>query len=259
MRMVQAWGMTETSPLAALARAPAGAEGDEHWAHRADGRAGRCRGSTCGSSTRTARRSPWDGEATGEIEVRGPWVPPTTSRTRPAPRSSTRLAADRRYRAVDEHGYMQITDRQGRDQVRRRVDLLGRARERADGAPGRDRGRGDREPRRTLGGAAAVLRGPARGREPTRRTCASSCAARVAKWWLPDEFAFVEEIPKTSVGKFDKKVLCAAPLGRGALGTRRPAEPAREVKKPAGQPCRLRPAAIRAALRRRQRSPTISH
>jgi fatty-acyl-CoA synthase len=30
---------------------------------------------------------------------------------------------------------------------------------------------------------------------------------RVAKWWLPDEFAFLEEIPKTSVGKFDKKVL----------------------------------------------------
>ena len=32
---------------------------------------------------------------------------------------------------------------------------------------------------------------------------------RVAKWWLPDEFAFVSEIPKTSVGKFDKKVLRA--------------------------------------------------
>ena len=32
---------------------------------------------------------------------------------------------------------------------------------------------------------------------------------RVAKWWLPDEFAFVTEVPKTSVGKFDKKVLRA--------------------------------------------------
>ena len=40
-------------------------------------------------------------------------------------------------------------------------------------------------------------RGPARA--PSR--------ARRASWWLPDEFAFVEEIPKTSVGKFDKKVL----------------------------------------------------
>ena len=31
--------------------------------------------------------------------------------------------------------------------------------------------------------------------------------SRVAKWWLPDEFAFIDEVPKTSVGKFDKKVL----------------------------------------------------
>ena len=38
---------------------------------------------------------------------------------------------------------------------------------------------------------------------------------RVAKWWLPDEFAFIAEIPKTSVGKFDKKVL----RGRLAEGT----------------------------------------
>jgi fatty-acyl-CoA synthase len=39
---------------------------------------------------------------------------------------------------------------------------------------------------------------------------------RVAKWWLPDEFAFVAEIPKTSVGKFDKKVLRAR-LAEGSL------------------------------------------
>ena len=32
-------------------------------------------------------------------------------------------------------------------------------------------------------------------------------ASRVAKWWMPDEFAFIDEVPKTSVGKFDKKVL----------------------------------------------------
>jgi fatty-acyl-CoA synthase len=32
---------------------------------------------------------------------------------------------------------------------------------------------------------------------------------RVAKWWIPERWAFVEAIPKTSVGKFDKKVLRA--------------------------------------------------
>ena len=34
-------------------------------------------------------------------------------------------------------------------------------------------------------------------------------AGRVAKWWLPERWAFIEEVPKTSVGKFDKKVLRA--------------------------------------------------
>jgi fatty-acyl-CoA synthase len=40
--------------------------------------------------------------------------------------------------------------------------------------------------------------------------------SRVAKWWLPDRVAFIEEVPKTSVGKFDKKVL-RAELADGAL------------------------------------------
>ena len=34
-------------------------------------------------------------------------------------------------------------------------------------------------------------------------------ADRVAKWWLPDRVEFIDEVPKTSVGKFDKKVLRA--------------------------------------------------
>ncbi len=40
--------------------------------------------------------------------------------------------------------------------------------------------------------------------------------SRVAKWWLPDRVAFIDEVPKTSVGKFDKKVL-RAQLADGAL------------------------------------------
>ncbi len=44
---------------------------------------------------------------------------------------------------------------------------------------------------------------------------------RVAKWWLPDEFAFIAEVPKTSVGKFDKKVLRARLREGDAGGVRR--------------------------------------
>jgi fatty-acyl-CoA synthase len=46
---------------------------------------------------------------------------------------------------------------------------------------------------------------------------------RVAKWWIPDEFAFIDEVPKTSVGKFDKKVLRKR-LEDGSLEPVAPAE-----------------------------------
>ena len=51
------------------------------------------------------------------------------------------------------------------------------------------------------------------GAQPTPRSCVEHLSGRVAKWWLPDEFAFIEEVPKTSVGKFDKKVLRAKLAG----------------------------------------------
>jgi fatty-acyl-CoA synthase len=50
----------------------------------------------------------------------------------------------------------------------------------------------------------------------------------VAKWWLPDEYAFVEAVPKTSVGKFDKKVL-RSQLAEGGLETA-PAQAAQPAK-----------------------------
>jgi fatty-acyl-CoA synthase len=54
------------------------------------------------------------------------------------------------------------------------------------------------------------------GSETTAEDLLEHLRGRVAKWWLPDEFAFIGEVPKTSVGKFDKKVLRAR-LQEGAL------------------------------------------
>ena len=127
---------------------------------------------------------------------------------RPVPR---RLAAHRRHRLARRPGlHADQRPHQGRHQVRRRVDLLGRARERGDGPPRRGRGGGDRRARRALERAPAGGRG-ARGRGRTTRptSCSSSSTPRVSRWWLPERWAFIEEVPKTSVGKFDKKVLRA--------------------------------------------------
>ena len=54
-----------------------------------------------------------------------------------------------------------------------------------------------------------------------RRSCASSSASKVAKWQLPERWAFIEAVPKTSVGKFDKKVL-RRQYGDGELDRRGP-------------------------------------
>ena len=51
--------------------------------------------------------------------------------------------------------------------------------------------------------ATVVVREGATGRPP--RSCATSSARRMARWQLPERWAFIEAVPKTSVGKFDKK------------------------------------------------------
>ena len=209
VRIFQAWGMTETSPVATYSRPREGEHDDAYWDDRA--RQGRpLPWVELRLVDDDGSEVPWDGQSTGEIEVRGPWVAASYFREDADARQvRPRLAAHGRHRGGRREG-VRADHRplQGRDQVRRRVDLLGGARERADVPPRRGRGGRDRQARRALGRAPAVLRGAARGRgRRAPRSCSSTCAARVAKWWLPDEFAFVEEIPKTSVGKFDKKVL----------------------------------------------------
>ena len=121
---------------------------------------------------------PWDGEAMGELEVRGPWVAVRLLRDARAGGAldGRRLVQDRRHRLDrpaglhDDQGPLE-----GRDQVGRRVDLVGRARERADGASGHRRGGRDRDPAREVGRAAARGRRAARRARRRRPTsCASS-------------------------------------------------------------------------------------
>jgi fatty-acyl-CoA synthase len=85
------------------------------------------------------------------------------------------------------------------------VDQFGRARERADGAPCGSRSSGHRLPdarwdERPL--ACVVVEG-----EVDPNELREFLAARVAKWQVPDNWSVVDAIPKTSVGKFDKKAL----------------------------------------------------
>jgi fatty-acyl-CoA synthase len=50
---------------------------------------------------------------------------------------------------------------------------------------------------------------PRPGARPTPEALRAFLAGRVAKWWLPERWAFLDAVPRTSVGKFDKKALRA--------------------------------------------------
>jgi fatty-acyl-CoA synthase len=208
VRIFQAWGMTETSPVATYSRPLEREHDDAYWDDRAkqgrplpwvelrlvDGEGGEV---------------PWDGESTGEIEVRGPWV---------ASRYFRDESGDEKFdsgwlrtgdiAAVDEKGFVQITDR-AKDVIKSggewisSVELENEVMSHPDVIEAAVIAKPDeRWAERPL--CCVVLRD---GASTTAEDLLEHLRGRVAKWWLPDEFAFVEEVPKTSVGKFDKKVL----------------------------------------------------
>ena len=160
VRIVQGWGMTETSPLAAVGHAPASVELGtvEEMDWRA--RTGRI---VSGVELRIVddlgNPLPWDDEAVGEIEIRGPWITGSYYRDPSAREVRQRLVAHRRRRLDQLVGLRaDHRPRQGRDQVGWGMDQLGRAREPLDGASRRDRGERDRGARPALVGTPVGVR-----------------------------------------------------------------------------------------------------
>jgi fatty-acyl-CoA synthase len=208
LRIIQAWGMTETSPLGSVARPPAGAEGDEHWDFR--NKAGRINplveARIVGDD---GSEQPWDGETTGELQVRGPWI---------ARAYYNDPSGDDKFdegwlrtgdiAAIDSHGFIRISDRT-KDVIKSggewisSVDLEGELMAHPCVEEAAVIAKPDEKwTERPL--ACVVIK---EGEEVSTADLASHLKERVAKWWVPDEFAFIDEVPKTSVGKFDKKVL----------------------------------------------------
>ena len=222
VRIVQAWGMTETSPLGSVAKPPKDASADEEWSYRtATGRI---------SPLVEARligddgnEVPWDGESTGEVEVRGPWIasdyyndPTGAEKFHDGWLRTGDIAS------IDPRGYMRISDR-AKDVIKSggewisSVELENELMSHADVLEAAVIAKPDeRWTERPL--ACVVLKG---GSSCTADELREHLGGRVAKWWIPDEFAFIDEVPKTSVGKFDKKVL-RKHLAEGTLKNRTP-------------------------------------
>jgi fatty-acyl-CoA synthase len=222
LRIVQGWGMTETSPVGGLALPPAGVEEgteeDLDWRMRS----GRV---IAGVEMRVVGKNgdelPRDGTSEGEIEVRGPWVTASYYRD-PAPEKfhdGWLRTGD--VGTLDDRGYFVITDRikdviksggEWISSVELENQLLAHPAVQEAAVIGMP---DDRWGERPL--ASVVLR-PGATAEPAE--LADFLRGRVARWQVPENWTFVEEIPKTAVGKFNKKALRAR-LADGELKVER--------------------------------------
>ncbi len=222
----QAWGMTETSPVASYSRPDESAGHDDaYWDMRAK------QGKPlpwvqARLVDDDGAEVPWDGTSTGELEVRGPWI---------AARYFNDDSGEQRFHdgwlrtgdiaSIDDQAFIQITDR-SKDVIKSggewisSVELENEVMAHPDVIEAAVIAKPDEKwAERPL--CCVVVR---KGAKVSAEDLQAHLSGRVAKWWLPDEFAFVEEVPKTSVGKFDKKVLRAhlqagTLEGRVKLGT----------------------------------------
>jgi fatty-acyl-CoA synthase len=209
VRIIQAWGMTETSPVAAIAFPPRGVPAEEEMGWRA--KTGRV---VAGVELRTVGDEgdvlPADGRSVGEIEVRGPWITGAYYRAEAPEKFHDGWLRTGDVGHVDARGFVQITDRskdviksggEWISSVELELALAGHPEVLEAAVVGVPDDRWQERP-------LAVVR-LVEGSEATPEELGAFLATRVARWWVPERWAFVAEVPKTSVGKYNKKVVRA--------------------------------------------------
>lgn len=210
--ILHAWGMTETSPLGTVSRlTPRISQADDEARFATRARQGR---PVPGVELRIVgddgAELPWDGQSMGEVQIRGPWVIRSyyNDERSPASFSEDGWLRTGDVAVITPEGYLELKDRT-KDLIKSggewisSVDL-----ENAIMAhPG------------VLEAAVVAVRHskwqerplavvvPRPGQSLAREELIDFLRPAVASWWLPDDVVFVESLPKTSVGKFDKKVL----------------------------------------------------
>ncbi|MFG3282666.1 long-chain fatty acid--CoA ligase [Streptomyces sp. NPDC048111] len=214
VRLCHAWGMTETSPLGTMSNPPAGLTAEQEWPYRiTQGRF------PAGVEARLAGPDgaflPWDGESAGELEVRGPWIAGAYFGGTGGEdfRPEDKFSPDGWLRTGDvgvisPDGYLTLTDR-AKDVIKSGGEWISSQElenalmahpEVAEAAvvavPD------DKWGERPL---ATVVLKP--GATADYATLKAFLAETIAKWQLPERWALIEAVPKTSVGKFDKKVI----------------------------------------------------
>ena len=210
VKIIQAWGMTETSPIAAVAMPPKQAPRRGRHGLAVEDRPGDRRR---GAAHHRRRRLGAALGRRGRRRDRGPG--PVDHRLllqgRRPRRSSTTAGCGRATSAPwSPTGFVQITDRakdviksggEWISSVELEGELMAHPAVKEAAVVGVPDERWDERPL-----ACVVLK---EGESTSVEDLKGFLADRVAKWWLPERWAFIDEVPKTSVGKFDKKVLRA--------------------------------------------------
>ena len=211
--LLQAWGMTETSPLAAVCGIKSTMDHLDDDA-KADIRTG-VGLITPGVDfrivdTETDTEQPWDGASRGELQVQGPWIARSYYNDERANQSFTDdgwlKTGD--VATCDAEGYIRLVDRT-KDLIKSggewisSVELENEIMAHPQVAEAAVIGVTSTK----WGERAMACVVAAEGAELSSDDILTWLDGRVPKWWMPDRVEFIDEVPKTSVGKFSKKTL----------------------------------------------------
>jgi fatty-acyl-CoA synthase len=209
VEVIQGWGMTEMSPLGTVSTTKAGTEHlDDDELVKLKAKAGR---GIFGVEMRIVddegTELPWDGVAYGALQVRGPWICSDYFKLEGGSESHT---ADGWFdtgdvATIDELGYMAITDRT-KDVIKSggewisSIDVENTAM--GHQAVAEAAVIGVPHPKWTERPLLIIIR--VEGAELTREEILEWLDGKIAKWWIPDDVVFVDEIPHTATGKIKK-------------------------------------------------------
>jgi fatty-acyl-CoA synthase len=211
LKVIQAWGMTEMTPMGSIANVPCDlrqAPPEEQYAFRAK------QGLPAPFVEIRARGAnglvPWDGATVGELEVRGPWVAGAYYN---CPEGTASFTEDGWFRTgdmvtIDARGCIGICDR-AKDVIKSGGEwissvalensLMGHPAVAEAAVVAVEHAKWQERPL-----AVVVLK---EGRAASAAELLAYLEERFAKWWLPDAVVFVREIPRTTAGKFLKRAL----------------------------------------------------
>jgi fatty-acyl-CoA synthase len=214
LNILHAWGMTEMTPLGTVSRLRQELTTADP-ATQLDYKARQglpAQGVELRVLEDSGMDAPWDGKTMGELVVRGPWV---TAEYYNDDRSAASFTSDGWFRTGDiamvhPNGYVEIADRT-KDVIKSGGEWISSvALENALMAHPKVQEAAviaipdERWAERPM---ACVVARPDFRDAISEQELTEFLARQFAKWWLPDRYLFVNELPKTSVGKFDKKAM----------------------------------------------------